>query len=373
MVVGGSNGLGAAAVQKLLCENYHKVYVVDRTKPIIDDDRIEFIRFNLLSDDINILSDYDDINTLIITAGIGRLDYFQNLSKTEINQLFKINTVSIIEMINVFYDKILSTDDFYCTVISSIAGMVASPLYSVYSASKAALSKFIEAINAELEGQNLKNRILAVAPGQIKGTKFHGSDNTDLDLITPLMNDIYNEMLSKNTLFIPNFEVYGNVLKRYQENPQKFALESYNYKLQNNSLQTKPKIKVGYLTGSFDLFHIGHLNLLRRAKQYCDYLVVGVHTDGSHKGKELFIPLEQRMEIIRGTKYVDKVIECSQSDLDAYDEIKYDFLFVGSDYKGTERFNHYEEVLNPLGVEIVYFPYTTETSSTQIREKLTKK
>ena len=115
------------------------------------------------------------------------------------------------------------------------------------------------------------------------------------------------------------------------------------------------------------------MNLLRRAKQYCDYLVVGVHTDGSHKGKELYIPLSERMEIVNSVKYVDRVIECTQSDLDAYDEVKYDYLFVGSDYKGTDRFNHYEEVLKPLGVEVIYFPYTKGTSSTQLRDTLSHK
>lgn len=373
MVVGGSNGLGAAAVQKLISEDYTKIYVVDKTDPILKDDRIEFIRFNLLSDDPALLSECNDIDTLFIAAGVGRLDYFQNITNTEINLMLQVNTVSVIKIISTFYDKIISDNDFYCTVISSIAGLVSSPLYSVYSASKAALSAFVESVNAELEGQNLKNRILAVAPGQIKGTKFHGGNDTDLDLITPLVNDIYDEMLKRNTLFIPNFEIYSDVIKRYRENPQKFGLESYNYKLENNKLQTKPKLTVGYLTGSFDLFHIGHLNLLRRAKQYCDYLIVGVHPDGSHKGKKLFIPFEQRMAIIRGTKYADEVVECSQSDLDAYDEIKYDFLFVGSDYKGSDRFNHYEEVLNPLGVKIIYFPYTKDTNSTQIREKITEK
>lgn len=371
MVIGGSNGLGAAAVQKLISENYSKIYVVDKTNPILSDERITFVRFNLLSDEPESLLQYNDIDTLIITAGVGRLDYFQNLTKTEIDLMFKINTVSLVKIISAFYNKINSADDFYCTVISSIAGLVSSPLYAVYSASKAALSKFIEAINAELEGQNIKNRILAVAPGQIKGTKFHGGDNTNIDLITPLINDIYDKMLERNTLFIPNFEVYGEVISRYHENPQKFGLESYEYKLKNNNLQTKPKLTVGYLTGSFDLFHIGHLNLLKRAKQYCDYLIVGVHPDGSHKGKDLLIPFEQRIEIIRGTKYADEVVSCTQSDLDAYDEIKYDFLFVGSDYKGSERFNHYEEVLKPLGVEIIYFPYTQETNSTQIRNKIT--
>lgn len=373
MVVGGASGLGAATVKKLLAEDYKKIYIVDRNEPSFTNENVTFIRFNLVNEDPAVLAQYDDVDTLIITAGVGRLDYFENLSDIEIDTSFNINTISLIKTIKAFYDKINSKDNFYCTVISSIAGLVASPLYSVYSATKAAVSKFVEALNSELAGKGLENRILSVCPGFIKGTKFHGDNENNFDLVMPLVDEIYEKMLARKTEFIPNFEVYGDVIHRYRQDPDKFGVESYNYKLEKNNLQPKPKLKIGYLTGSFDLFHIGHLNLLRRAKQYCDYLIVGVHTDGSHKGKELFIPLDQRIEIVRGIRYVDEVIECSHSDLDAYDEIKYDFLFVGSDYKGTERFKHYEEVLNPLGVKIIYFPYTTATNSTKIRQKITEK
>ena len=117
MVIGGSNGLGAAAVQKLISENYSKIYVVDKTNPILSDERITFVRFNLLSDEPESLLQYNDIDTLIITAGVGRLDYFQNLTKTEIDLMFKINTVSLVKIISAFYNKINSADDFYCTVI----------------------------------------------------------------------------------------------------------------------------------------------------------------------------------------------------------------------------------------------------------------
>lgn len=128
--------------------------------------------------------------------------------------------------------------------------------------------------------------------------------------------------------------------------------------------------KVGYLSGTFDLFHIGHLNLIRRAKEYCDYLIVGVHKDASHKGKETFINFEERKAIVGAIKYVDEVIESEREDSDVWAHHKYDMLFVGSDYKGTERFNRYEEYFADKGVEIVYFPYTQGTSSTKLREAL---
>ena len=369
LVVGGAGGIGAAAVERLLERGYNKVYIADRAESKHHDDRTEFLRFNLVSDDPETLVKLCDIDTLIITAGVGRLDYFETNSQAEIENVFRINTLSAIEIIKAFYVKLCLAEDFYCTVMSSIAGLVSSPLYAVYAASKAALSRFAESINAELAGKGFNNRILTVAPGRIDGTGFHGGkDKPEMSL--SLADEIVEKMLNRETLFIPNYKVYGDVLRRYRENADLFGLESFKYKTEKNSLETKKRLKIGYLTGTFDLFHIGHLNLLRRAKQYCDYLVVGVHTDGSHKGKQLFIPLEERMAIVSACKYVDRVIECSKEDIDAYEELKYDYLFVGSDYKGTERFNRYERELNPKGVKIIYFPYTKGTSSTQLRGAL---
>ena len=134
----------------------------------------------------------------------------------------------------------------------------------------------------------------------------------------------------------------------------------------------KGKKVIGYLSGTFDLFHIGHLNLLRRAKEQCDYLIVGVHRDGSWKGKETFIPYEERTEIIKAIRYVDEVCESLVEDSDAWNLYHFDKLFVGSDYQGSERFKQYEQFFKDKNVEIVYFPYTKGTSSTQLRDRLSK-
>ena len=109
---------------------------------------------------------------------------------------------------------------------------------------------------------------------------------------------------------------------------------------------------------------------MRRAKEHCDYLVVGIHKDASHKGKDAFIPFDERVDIVRNIKYVDEVIQSEPEDSDVYTKgiVKYDYLFVGSDYKGTERFNRYEAYFADKGVEIIYFPYTQGTSSTQLRD-----
>ena len=100
----------------------------------------------------------------------------------------------------------------------------------------------------------------------------------------------------------------------------------------------------------------------------CDYLIVGVHKSGSWKGKQTFIPFEERLEIVKNIRYVDMAVESFTEDADAWEMYHYDKLFVGSDYKGTERFERYERYFADKGVEIIYFPYTQGTSSTQIRK-----
>ncbi len=126
----------------------------------------------------------------------------------------------------------------------------------------------------------------------------------------------------------------------------------------------------GYLSGTFDLFHVGHLNLLKRAREKCDYLIVGVHESGSWKGRESIIPFEDRKRMIAACRYVDEVIDACVEDSDAWEKRPFDRLFVGSDYEGTERFARYEEFFRDKGVEIVYFPYTQGVSSTQIRNRV---
>jgi glycerol-3-phosphate cytidylyltransferase len=124
---------------------------------------------------------------------------------------------------------------------------------------------------------------------------------------------------------------------------------------------------IGYTTGVYDLFHIGHLNLLKNAKKHCDKLIVGITTDElvQYKGKKPVITLEERMEIVSAIKYVDEVVV--QDDLDkvkAWDKYHYDILFVGSDWQGTDKWNKYEEQLKEKGAKVIYLPYTKTTSST---------
>ena len=134
-------------------------------------------------------------------------------------------------------------------------------------------------------------------------------------------------------------------------------------------------LKIGYTTGVYDLFHIGHLNLLRKAKAQCDYLIVGVSTDDlvEYKGKRSVIPFEERKEIVGAIKYVDEVVTQENMDkLGAWKKYHFDVMFVGDDWKGTDKWNKIEAELAEVGAKVVYFPYTKGTSSTLINETLIK-
>ena len=132
---------------------------------------------------------------------------------------------------------------------------------------------------------------------------------------------------------------------------------------------------IGYTTGVFDLFHIGHLNILKNAKAHCDYLIVGVTVDElvAYKGKKAFIPYEERAAIVEAIKYVDKVVpQENMNKMDAWEKYHFNRMFVGDDWKGTDTWNRWEEEFSKVGVEIVYFPYTKTTSSSELRDALKK-
>lgn len=131
---------------------------------------------------------------------------------------------------------------------------------------------------------------------------------------------------------------------------------------------------VGYTTGVFDLFHVGHLNILKRAKENCDWLIVGVSTDElveTYKNHAPVISYNERVEIVKAIRYVDEVVpQVSMDKVKAWHELHYNKLFHGNDWKGSLMYNEIEANLEKLGVEIVYFPYTQGTSSTKINNAL---
>lgn len=137
----------------------------------------------------------------------------------------------------------------------------------------------------------------------------------------------------------------------------------------------KDKI-IGYTTGVFDLFHIGHLNILKKAKEQCDYLIVGVTTDEEVKRIKNKIPVicfEERKQIVEAIKYVDQVVAENNADkIKAWEELKFDVIFKGDDWKGSPKWNYYESFFSSKDVKVIYFPYTEGTSSTKLRDVLNK-
>lgn len=139
-------------------------------------------------------------------------------------------------------------------------------------------------------------------------------------------------------------------------------------------MKKKQKITIGYTTGVFDLFHVGHLRILKKAKEYCDYLIVGVSSDKlveRYKNKTPVISLKERIEIVSSIKYVDEVIVQTDRDkIKAYKKLGFNVMFVGDDWKNTDLFNTVEEELKQHDVKIHYFPYTKHMSSTKLRDLL---
>ncbi len=133
---------------------------------------------------------------------------------------------------------------------------------------------------------------------------------------------------------------------------------------------------IGYTTGVYDLFHIGHLNILRNAKAMCDRLIVGISTDEliwEYKNKKTVIPFDERCEIVRNINCVDAVVrQDTMNKFRAWEKIKFDIMFVGDDWHKTDKWQKIEKSLKNVGVRTVYFPYTKGTSSSLINELLIK-
>jgi glycerol-3-phosphate cytidylyltransferase len=132
--------------------------------------------------------------------------------------------------------------------------------------------------------------------------------------------------------------------------------------------------RIGYAAGAYDLFHIGHLNILKRARSQCDYLIAGVVSNEMlelTKGKTPVIPLAERLEIVSSIRYVDRAVAEDVPDkLQMWEELRFDIFFKGDDWRGTQKGMRLEREFAAVGVEVVYFPYTIDTSSTILRRAL---
>jgi len=136
------------------------------------------------------------------------------------------------------------------------------------------------------------------------------------------------------------------------------------------------KYKTGYTAGVFDLFHIGHLNILKKAKEQCEYLIVAVSTDElvqKYKNKPPVIPYEERKSIVEAIKYVDKVVpQINRDKIAAYEQYRFNVMFVGDDWKGSDIFNNVDAHMRKNGDCVEYLPYTKNVSSTMLKKILDK-
>lgn len=233
LIVGGANGIGLGIATELAKRSdIEKVYIIDKS-PVNNDcmnDKFEAYEFDLTSEDYSIFDRFADIDTLMITAGFGKLKLFKDEVECMIAKSFNVNTIPVMRIIKRFYDKLEKEENFYCGVMVSISGFMSSPFFSIYSATKAALKVFIESVNVELIKAGSKNQILNVSPGSLKGTSFTNG-KTDLSIVAPMAKEIICHLEAKHDLFIPQYEeVFKEVLERYHNDFRKEGLHSYEYK-----------------------------------------------------------------------------------------------------------------------------------------------
>lgn len=234
LVVGGANGIGLAIAQEMVGHSTtEKVYVVDKAplKEQYAHPKIESFQFDLTVSDYSFFDRFTDIDSLMITAGFGRLALFKDVPEQHIIDSFNVNTIPVLRLIKRFYSKLEGKNDFYCGVMDSIAGWMSSPFFAIYGATKAALKIFIESVNVELKKSGSHNVILNVSPGSIKGTNFYAGEN-DLDALHGLTCEILERLEAKNDVFIPKYnEVFKAVLERYHKDFRKEGEHSYDYKI----------------------------------------------------------------------------------------------------------------------------------------------
>ena len=236
LIVGGANGIGLSIATEYARRNdVEKVYIVDKSSVSVEfqQEKFDTYQFDLSEVDYSIFDKFKDIDTLMITAGFGRLSLFRDIDEQHIINSFNVNTISVIRIIKHFYTLLENKKDFYCGVMVSIAGFMSSPFFAVYGATKAALKIFIESVNVELEKANSNNRILNISPGSIKGTSFN-NQKTDLTKTQDLARDIIKNIEEKNDLFIPQYEeVFREVLTRYYKDFREEGRHSYDYKVKS--------------------------------------------------------------------------------------------------------------------------------------------
>lgn len=233
LVVGGANGIGLSIATEVAKSNEcERVYIIDKAtiSPKYVHPKFHYFQFDLSNNDYSIFDKFNDIDSLMITAGFGKMALFKDIPESYIVNSFTVNSIAPIRIIHHFIDKLHSNKDFLCGIMVSISGFMSSPFFAVYGATKASLKIFIESVNVELEKSGTTNKILNVSAGSFKGSSFNG-EATDLDKLRPISNEIIKNLREKNDLLIFQYEeIFKNVLERYHVDFREEGRHSYEYK-----------------------------------------------------------------------------------------------------------------------------------------------
>ncbi len=258
VVVGGSNGIGLAISSRLIAKGYY-LEICDLVPPdgdLINSDSYHYNHCDLLYFDEDLffrLASNQDVQVLVVTAGIGRIAEFFAHHVAEIEKILTIDAVSTIKLFRIFYDRISSKEPFYAGVMGSIAGWVSTPCASVYAAAKVSVIRFAESVNIELEMSGTDNRILDISTTSFKGSRFYGKSD-DLSLILPLADEILMHLFGRETRFIPQYdEIFKGVFDRYSFDPHEYGIHSYQFTKASGRFDNSKKVRIGYLSGTFDL------------------------------------------------------------------------------------------------------------------------
>ena len=212
VIIGGSRGLGLSIANILLRKN-NEIVVFDINPLEIPNEKIIYKRFDLTKDDFLLLkNDIENSDGVIFTAGIGRVAFFNDYNFDEIERTISIDLISLIKIITISSDRIMTKNDFYFMCISSIAGLVSSPLFSVYSAAKAGVCKYVEAVNTELLKSKCNNRITNVVATSFDGTAFNGG-KTNLLCLESLSEYLIESMLRKDEICKVNNELIDSIIR----------------------------------------------------------------------------------------------------------------------------------------------------------------
>lgn len=344
VVVGGSNGIGLAIANELIKRGYFAV-ILDKNQVAPDslpEGQFEFIYCNLLAFQDSIFESLaldPEIDFLMITAGFGRVAEFEYLHVSEIQNIIQVNTIAGIKIIRFFYDRISSKEKFYCGMMASIAGLMSSPLFSVYAASKAALCRFIESINIELEVKGTGNRILNVSPSSIPGTRFNGGAN-ELSKIESLAEEITNRIFKGEELFIPKYEeTFKDVLERYRRDPHEYGLHSYHYKMDSGRIFNERRVKIGFISDSFDQMTVDFLISMKEIREKCDYLMVMIRTGSSSNHSDGKENLQKKKDLLDSCRYVDCILDSGLSDQEVWEKYKYNFICLSEESMKDQAFD----------------------------------